>query len=53
MNAFNRGLGRADLERLVAQFNQTYAGKLDGKGATIPQANAAGALLVWRQFSIA
>ena len=26
VNAFNRGLGRAELERLVAQFNQTYAG---------------------------
>jgi hypothetical protein len=35
VNTFNRGMGRADLERLVAQFNQTYAGKLDGKGAPI------------------
>jgi hypothetical protein len=35
VNAFNRGMGRADLERLVAQFNQTYAGKLDGKGTPI------------------
>ena len=26
VNAFNRGMGRADLERLVAQYNQTYAG---------------------------
>jgi hypothetical protein len=36
VNAFNRGLGRAELESLVAQFNQTRAGKLDGKGAPIP-----------------
>jgi hypothetical protein len=36
INAFNRGMGRADLERLVAQFNHTYAGRLDGKGAIIP-----------------
>ena len=35
-NAFNRGLGRADLERLVIQFNQTYADKPDGTGKTIP-----------------
>jgi hypothetical protein len=37
VNAFNRGLGRADLERLVAQFNQTHAGKADGRGVTIPR----------------
>lgn len=36
MNQFNRGLGRGDLEHLVAEFNQNYAGKLDAKGATIP-----------------
>jgi hypothetical protein len=36
VNAFNRGLGRADLESLVAQFNQSYAGKFDGKNALIP-----------------
>jgi len=36
VNALNRGLGRAELESLVAQFNQTYAGKVDGKGAPIP-----------------
>jgi len=35
-NAFNRGMGRADLERLVAQFNQTYAGTSDAKGRTLP-----------------
>jgi hypothetical protein len=37
VNAFNRSLGRAELERLVAQFDQTHAGKLDAKGATIPR----------------
>ena len=37
VNAFNRNLRRADLERLVNQFNQTYAGRLDAKGALIPQ----------------
>ena len=26
MNAFNRGMGRADLERLVAEFNRSYTG---------------------------
>jgi hypothetical protein len=36
VNAFNRGLGRAELESLVARFNQTYAGKVDPKGAAIP-----------------
>ena len=35
VNAFNRGLERADLERLVAQFNQTYAGRVDGQGIEI------------------
>jgi hypothetical protein len=28
-------MGRADLERLVAQFNQTYAGKKDAQGASV------------------
>ena len=37
VNAFNRGLGRAELEGLVAQFNQTYAGTLDRQGALIPR----------------
>ncbi|MEK6325091.1 MAG: hypothetical protein AABN33_25920 [Acidobacteriota bacterium] len=37
VNAFNRSLGRAELESLVAQFNQTYADKVDGKGAAIPR----------------
>jgi hypothetical protein len=36
VNAFNRGMGRADLERLVAQFNERYAGTKDPKGTTIP-----------------
>ncbi len=36
VNVFNRGSGRAELEKLVAQFNQTYAGKFDGKGVPIP-----------------
>jgi hypothetical protein len=35
-NAFNRGLGRADLVRLVAQFNQSYAGTKDAQGRSIP-----------------
>jgi hypothetical protein len=35
VNAFNRSLERADLERLVAQFNQTYAGSIDGQGVEI------------------
>lgn len=37
VNAFNRGMGPSDLERLVAQFNQSYAGKLDSKGVLIPR----------------
>src|SRR5216684_3936467 len=36
VNAFNRSMGRADLELLVAQFNQIYAGKKDSQGASIP-----------------
>ena len=36
VNEFNRGLGKADLQRLVAQFNSSYAGKRDAKGAIIP-----------------
>jgi hypothetical protein len=52
VNAFNRGLGRAELQSLVTQFNQNYAGKLDAKGAAIFP------LLLperywWRQFSVA
>ena len=37
VNAFNRGMGRADLERLVAQFNPTYAGTKDAQGRSIPR----------------
>jgi hypothetical protein len=36
VNAFNRSMARADLERLVAQFNQTYAGTKDSHGNFIP-----------------
>jgi hypothetical protein len=35
VNAFNRSLGRADLEQLVARFNQTYAGTRDSHGNVI------------------
>ncbi|HEX6728959.1 MAG TPA: hypothetical protein VF074_03065 [Pyrinomonadaceae bacterium] len=35
VNSFNRSLGRAELTSFVQQFNQTYAGKLDAKGAPI------------------
>jgi len=35
VNTFNRGLGRADLERLVAAFNQTHAGSKDAQGNPI------------------
>jgi hypothetical protein len=34
-NAFNRGMDRADLERLVARFNSTYAFTKDALGITI------------------
>ena len=37
MNAFNRGMGRADLEQLVAQFNATYALTKDAQGLAIPR----------------
>jgi hypothetical protein len=47
VNAFNRGSGRADLVRLVAQFNQTRAGTTDPHGRliqrlTLPQSYAFG-----------
>jgi hypothetical protein len=35
VNAFNRGLGRSDLIRLVNEFNQTYAGTTDPHGRLI------------------
>lgn len=47
VNAFNRGMGRADLKRLVAQFNQTYADRVGG-GRQRRTVDAAGSLLVWR-----
>ena len=37
VNAFNRGLGRGDLARLVDQFNQTYTGTSDPHGRAIPR----------------
>jgi hypothetical protein len=37
VNAFNRGMGRADLERLVAEFNATYALTRDALGRVIPR----------------
>jgi hypothetical protein len=37
VNAFNRGMGRTDLERLIVQFNDKYAGTRDGPGALIPR----------------
>jgi hypothetical protein len=36
VDAFNRGTGRADLERLVTQFNSIYAGTKDAAGRSIP-----------------
>lgn len=35
VNEFNRGLGKADLQSLVAEFNADYAGKRDAQGAII------------------
>lgn len=37
VNAFNRGLGHAELEKLVARFNTTSAGASDAQGRTIPR----------------
>ena len=37
VNAFNRSMGRADLEQLVAQFNATYALRKDAQGLVIPR----------------
>jgi hypothetical protein len=36
VNAFNRSMGRADLERMVAAFDQTHAGFKDAQGNPIP-----------------
>jgi hypothetical protein len=35
VNAFNRGMGSSDLERLVSQFNAAYAGTQDAAGRLI------------------
>jgi hypothetical protein len=37
LGQFNRGLAKADLARLVNQFNQTYPGTPDPQGRTIPR----------------
>lgn len=37
VGAFNRGMGRADLERLVTQFDTTYALTKDAEGRIIPR----------------
>ena len=37
VNVFNRGMDRRDLERLVAKFNDTYAGTKDAQGTLIPR----------------
>jgi len=37
VDAFNRDMGRADLERLVNLFNSTYAGTKDAAGHAIPR----------------
>ena len=37
VNALNRGTARADLERLVAQFNATYRLSKDAQGRAIPR----------------
>jgi hypothetical protein len=37
VNAFGRGLGRADLVRIVDRFNRTYAGTPDSHSRAIPQ----------------
>jgi hypothetical protein len=36
VNRFNRGLGKADLERLVEQFNRNFAGRVTPRGQLIP-----------------
>ncbi len=36
VNAFNRGMGRTDLEQFVPQFNSRYALTKDAQGLTIP-----------------
>ena len=46
INQFNRGLDKADLIRLVADYNQTYAGKLTPSGQLAPSI----ALSDWFEF---
>jgi len=46
VNAFNRSMGPRDLERLVAQFNETYAGSVVGSGPPIKK------LSLPRQYSL-
>jgi len=36
VNQFGRGLGKADLRRLVDEFNRDFAGKRDARGRLIP-----------------
>jgi hypothetical protein len=36
VNTFNRGMDRADLVRLVGEFNTRFAGRTDAQGARIP-----------------
>jgi hypothetical protein len=36
IHEFNRGRGKDDLRRLVDEFNQTWAGRTDARGAIIP-----------------
>ena len=36
VNVFNRGMNRADLARLVGEFNTRFAGTRDARGALIP-----------------
>lgn len=37
VNVFNRGMDRADLERLAGAFNERYSGTTDARGETIPR----------------
>ncbi len=37
VNAFNRGMGRGDVERLIAQFNTVYAGTKDAESRAVPR----------------
>ena len=50
LGQFNRGLGKADLARLVTQFNQTYALTPDSHGRTIPRITLPAQLRAGRQF---